>query len=238
MAGRRFDVLAMTAAEKSELTAMASRPKTARARPALRLHQDRHRHVADRRRCPDHRGRRGAGGVVSSAVRLLILSRRGLSDSVREVVSNRGLCLISLHSLLRLLGCPESDLLAGRDFDGFAGRRVPPHPSFPRPHLQDAETSQADFVTLLKMLGGERHQIAQHGVRVLRSLAAHGWRNNGRWTPSVLAFANPGAMALADRLEGYEKRTSAQSSRGPIGEFAKGSYGPSPTMWSAFGLHT
>jgi hypothetical protein len=31
MAGRRFDVLAMTAAEKSELTAMASRPKTAQA---------------------------------------------------------------------------------------------------------------------------------------------------------------------------------------------------------------
>ena len=37
----------------------------------------------------------------------------------------------------------------------------------PLPHLEDAEAGQADFVALLQMAGGQRHQIAQHGLSLL-----------------------------------------------------------------------
>ena len=47
--------------------------------------------------------------------------------------------------------------------DGFAGRWVPSHPGRPLPHLEDAETVQADFVPFLEVPGRQRHQIAQHG---------------------------------------------------------------------------
>ena len=42
-----------------------------------------------------------------------------------------------------------------------------PHPGRPLPQLEDAETGQADFVTPLQMAGGQRHQIAEHGLSLL-----------------------------------------------------------------------
>ena len=35
------------------------------------------------------------------------------------------------------------------------------------PHLEDAEAGQTDFVALLEVLRGQRHQIAQHGLSLL-----------------------------------------------------------------------
>jgi hypothetical protein len=40
-------------------------------------------------------------------------------------------------------------------------------PSRPLPYLKDAEAGQADFVPLLEMLRGQRHQIAQHARLLL-----------------------------------------------------------------------
>ena len=82
-----------------------------------------------------------------------------------------------LHRLFQFLGRPECDLLAGLDLDGLAGRRVPSHPCRPLPHLEDAETGQTDFVAPLQMAGGQRHQIAQHGLSLLlRDVMAVGQR--------------------------------------------------------------
>jgi hypothetical protein len=72
-----------------------------------------------------------------------------------------------LHRLFQFLGRSERDLLAGLDLDGLAGRRVPSHPGRPLPHLEDTETGQTDFVAPLQMAGGDRHQIAQHGLGLL-----------------------------------------------------------------------
>ena len=84
-----------------------------------------------------------------------------IAEGANEPRASRSLG-ISLDSLLQFLRWPEGDLLAGRDLDRCAGRRVATHPSRSRPYLQDAQTGQADFVALLEMLGGQRHQIAQH----------------------------------------------------------------------------
>jgi hypothetical protein len=83
--------------------------------------------------------------------------------------------LAELHRLLQFLGWPEGDLLAGFDLDRFAGSRVPTHPRRSLAHLEDAETCQADFVTLLEVLRGQRHQVAQHGLSLfLREVVAIG----------------------------------------------------------------
>ena len=85
-------------------------------------------------------------------------------------------CLLSacaLNGLFQFLGRPERNLLAGLDLDGLASRRVPSHPGGPLPHLEDAETGQTDFGALLQMAGGQRHQIAEHGLSLfLRDLMA------------------------------------------------------------------
>ena len=84
---------------------------------------------------------------------------------------------LRLHRLFQFPGGPERDLLAGLDLDGLAGRRIPSHPGRPLPHLEDAETGQTDFVALLQMAGGQRHQIAEHGLSLLlRDLMAVGQR--------------------------------------------------------------
>src|ERR1700733_3918527 len=77
------------------------------------------------------------------------------------------LAINGLHRLFQFLGRPERDLLAGLDLDGFAGRRVPTHPGGTLPDLEDAQAVQANFVTFLQVLRGERHQIAQHGLSLL-----------------------------------------------------------------------
>ena len=41
--------------------------------------------------------------------------------------------------------------LARPDLDGRARSRIPPDPCSTLPHLEDAETGQADFVTLLQI---------------------------------------------------------------------------------------
>jgi hypothetical protein len=60
-----------------------------------------------------------------------------------------------LRCLLQFLVWPERDLLARRNLDRLAGRRVPPNSRRQRPYLQDTETGQANFVALLEMLDGE-----------------------------------------------------------------------------------
>src|SRR3984957_5576136 len=73
----------------------------------------------------------------------------------------------TLHSLFQFLRRPEGDLLAGLDLDRLTGRRVPTHSCRALPHLEDAQTGQTDFVALLEVLRGERHQVAQHGLSLL-----------------------------------------------------------------------
>ena len=87
----------------------------------------------------------------------------GLDPSAQRVFAAR----MRLYRFLQFLGRPERDLLAGLDLDGLTGRRVPSHPGRPLPHLEDAEAGQTDFVALLQMAGGQRHQIAQHGLSLL-----------------------------------------------------------------------
>ena len=55
-----------------------------------------------------------------------------------------------LHRFLEFPGGPERDLLAGLDFDGLAGCRVPSHPGCPLPYLKDTETGEADFVPFFR----------------------------------------------------------------------------------------
>ena len=72
----------------------------------------------------------------------------------------------NLNSLLEFLGRPEHNLLARLDLDGLARRRVASHSGSTLPHLEDAETVQVDFVPFLEVAGRQRHQIAQHGLRL------------------------------------------------------------------------
>ena len=44
---------------------------------------------------------------------------------------------------------------------------VPSHPGGPLPHLKDAEAVQTDFVPFLEVPGRQRHQVPQHGFRLL-----------------------------------------------------------------------
>src|SRR5580658_1725618 len=83
-------------------------------------------------------------------------------SSVRMFILRR-----TLHGLFQFLCWPEADLLAGLDLDRLTGRRVPSHPSGSWPYLEDAKASQADFVALLEVLGGECNEIAQHGLSLL-----------------------------------------------------------------------
>ena len=66
-----------------------------------------------------------------------------------SVVSPPDNALDRLQALFQLLRRPEGDLLAGLDLNCLARRRIPSHPRRQRPHLQDAETGQADFVAVL-----------------------------------------------------------------------------------------
>ena len=82
-----------------------------------------------------------------------------------------------LHRAFQFPGRPERNLFARLDLDGLSGRRVPSHPCCTLPHLEDAEAGQTDFVAPLQMTGGQRHQIAKHGLRLLlRDLVAVGQR--------------------------------------------------------------
>jgi hypothetical protein len=72
-----------------------------------------------------------------------------------------------LNRLFQFLGWPEGDLLAGLDLDGLAGPRISAHPGGTILNLEHAESSQADFVAVLEMAGGQRHQVAQHGFGLL-----------------------------------------------------------------------
>ena len=65
-----------------------------------------------------------------------------------------------LYRLLQLLGRPERDLLAGFDLDDLASRRISAHSSRAVLDLEDAKAGQANFVTVLEMPGGKRHQGA------------------------------------------------------------------------------
>jgi hypothetical protein len=80
-----------------------------------------------------------------------------------------------LYGFFQFLGRPKGNLLARLDLDCLASRRVSSHPCCTLPHLEDAETGQTNFVTLLQMARGQRHQIAQHGLSLLlRDLMAVG----------------------------------------------------------------
>ena len=89
-----------------------------------------------------------------------------LSATVRRIVIETG-SRFMLHGPLQFLRRSECDLLAGFDLDGLSGSGVPPRPSRPPPHSEDAEACQADFVAPLEMACGQRHQIAQHGLSLL-----------------------------------------------------------------------
>src|SRR6267154_5816893 len=68
---------------------------------------------------------------------------------------------------LQLLGCAEGNLLAGLDVDRFTGGRVAAHAGSALAHLQDAETDDADALTLLEVFGDAADQIVQNGFRLL-----------------------------------------------------------------------
>src|ERR1019366_2978711 len=65
-----------------------------------------------------------------------------------------------LNRLFQFLGGSEGDLLAGLDLDGLASPRISAHPGGTVLNLEDAETGQTDFVAVLEMAGGQRHQVA------------------------------------------------------------------------------
>jgi hypothetical protein len=66
----------------------------------------------------------------------------------------------NLDRFLQFLGNPKRDLLY---LDHLTGRRVPSHPGRPLPHLEDAETGQADFVALLEVPGRQRSPACLFG---------------------------------------------------------------------------
>lgn len=70
-----------------------------------------------------------------------------------------------LDGFLEFFGSAESDFLAGLNLDLFAGRRVTAHARRTLTDLQDAETADADLVTLLEMLREETHEVAQNLTR-------------------------------------------------------------------------
>src|SRR5262245_57188899 len=74
-----------------------------------------------------------------------------------------GLCSC-LDGCLEILGGTECDLLAGLDFDGFAGCRIAAHARRPFADLQDAQARDANALALLQMLGDVLHHADEHGV--------------------------------------------------------------------------
>ena len=110
--------------------------------------------------------RKRTGTVAKEMDAMAVGQRRPsivLDPSAQRVFAVR----LRLNGLFQFPGGPERDLLARLDLDGLAGRRIPSHPGRPLPHLEDAETGQTDFVAPLQMAGGQRHQIAQHGLSLL-----------------------------------------------------------------------
>src|SRR5262245_3664649 len=88
-------------------------------------------------------------------------------------------CLRLHHGFLEVLRRPESNLLAGLDFDGFARRRVATHPCRALADLQDAEARDADARALLQMLADIGHHLGQHDVRLrLRKAMRLGQRSS------------------------------------------------------------
>src|SRR5262245_4733671 len=69
-----------------------------------------------------------------------------------------------LDGCLEILGGTECDLLAGLDFDGFAGCRVAAHARRPFADQQDAQARDANALALLQMLGDVLHQADEHRV--------------------------------------------------------------------------
>src|SRR5262249_13473944 len=67
----------------------------------------------------------------------------------------------------QFLGSAEGNLLAGLDLDRFAGGRIAAHAGGALAHLQDAETADADAVTLLEVLGHEANQVAEYSLGLL-----------------------------------------------------------------------
>jgi len=76
-----------------------------------------------------------------------------------------------LDGHFQILGRAERDFLARFDLDRFAGRGIAPHASRPLPDLQNAETHDADSLTLLEMLCDQADEVAEKGfARPLRQL--------------------------------------------------------------------
>src|SRR6266480_3367623 len=74
---------------------------------------------------------------------------------------------VALNRFLQLFCGAESDFLARLDFDRLAGGRIAPHTSSPVAHLQNAETDEAQPVTLLEVLDDGRHELAEHRLGLL-----------------------------------------------------------------------
>src|SRR6266581_6544896 len=68
---------------------------------------------------------------------------------------------------LELLGCAESNLLAGLDVDRLAGGGVAAHAGSALAHLQDAKTDDANALALLQMLGDPRDHVVENRLSLL-----------------------------------------------------------------------
>src|SRR5690606_6398127 len=73
----------------------------------------------------------------------------------------------TLDLLFEILGCAEGHLLARLDLDRLARRRVAAHARRTLANLQDAETANANAITLLEVLRDHRHHVLEHGVGLL-----------------------------------------------------------------------
>ena len=72
------------------------------------------------------------------------------------------------RALLRGLATEQFHRTGARlDLDRLASRWVAAHPGGTLPNLEDTETGQPNFVALLEVPGGQRHQIAQDGLGLL-----------------------------------------------------------------------
>ena len=78
----------------------------------------------------------------------------------------RGECPINSASGdgLQFLGGPECNFLAGLYLNRLAGCGIAPHACGPVPDLQDAETGNADALSLFQMPGYQTDQIVQEIV--------------------------------------------------------------------------
>src|SRR5882724_7549087 len=71
------------------------------------------------------------------------------------------------NRFLELLGCAEGDFLAGLDLDFLAGCRVAALAGSALANDQDAETADADAVTLLEVLGHQADHVAKDRFSLL-----------------------------------------------------------------------